>query len=222
MRQFFKNLLVTAVVFGLVSSANAASMQLRLVPAGQDFGNNTVDVGIEVMTDTPEGVKGLQVDILSVGTGSVEPVAGVPSTKAKHTWNVSGFSFINPNRVDAQAPAYPSDTDTDLDALGASMFDATNFTNTTVGVGGWTRIATQQWQLLPGFLGDFLQPYVIGAQYYDFTNGQEPAFAFSYPVQNVTTTGLLLVPEPASFVLAGLSIPALVYVIRRRTGTKAN
>jgi hypothetical protein len=209
MRRFLNSLLATAVVMYSVSSANAASMQLQLV-ATQVGSTTTWDVAVQVQTDTPEGIKGFQFDILSQVTGMTAPLAAVPPTKANITWNVTGFSFINPNKADATAPAYPADADTDHDALGASFSDPNNFNNLTVGVGGWTTVATEKWVMTSPGAVDFLVPYVIGAQYYDFTNGQSPGFAFAYPVQNITTTGVLIpFPEPTGFVLAGLSVPAL-------------
>jgi hypothetical protein len=217
MRKSLNGLLAAAVVVCLASSANAASMQLRLV-ATQVGTTTTWDVAVQAQTDTPEGIKGFQFDILSEGNGLTAPLAAVPPSKANITWNVAGFSFINPNKVDAAAPAYPGDADTDHDALGASFSDPNNFNNLAVGVGGWTTVATEKWVMTSANAVDFLVPYVIGAQYYDFTTGTAPGFAFAYPAQNVTTTGAQvgLVPEPASLVLVGLCAPALAFVIRRR------
>src|SRR3954462_6635559 len=101
----------------LAAIAQGATLQVRLLagPANGGGADGLWNIVVQAKTDTPEGIKGMQFDIRSNGDNRIVPVAGVPSSKAKITWAISGFSLINPSRIDATPGlGYPDDTDTDL------------------------------------------------------------------------------------------------------------
>lgn len=209
---------------------HGASLDVRLVSSPADGTFTIWNVEIQVRAnDSQEGIKGMQFDILSLYDGKIEPVGvGSGNQNAKITWSpavVGNFSTINPMKKDATVrppgfvPAYPADPDTDADALGASFSDAgNNFNKDNLGVGGYVTVATEQWQVLdPNWFifsfSDALSIYVLGAQYYDITNGSSPNYAFDYLPENIFVHN---VPEPAALILAAISIPALAYAMRRR------
>lgn len=232
MRYFLGSLVCGALLACTAASANAASMEIRLVgtPADGTGLSGLWNVDIQVRANgSAEGIKGLQFDILSQGEGLTAPVGTGPGgVNAKITWSptniVGSFGTVSPSNKDATVqppgftPVYPADPDSDKDALGASFSDSGNaFTKSDLGVGAFATVATEQWQMTNSGAQDFLNVYVLGAQYYDFTNGQSPSFAFDYTPANITVTGTVVgVPEPGTLLLAALSIPALAYAIRRR------
>jgi hypothetical protein len=225
--RFIPCYLALAAVFTCTATqVRAATLEVRL---NLIHIHAFVKVEIQARTDTPEGIKGFQFDILSAnnagGVGATPVSAGPPGTKVKNTWGsgMNGFSKIEPSLLDAtfqyagSVPAYPFDPDSDLDALGGSFYDPNNFNNTTLGIGGFSTIATQEW-LLPNanLANPFpLDLYIIGAQYYDFTNGHEPNYAFNYLPENMIINGVRA-PEPSALTLASLLLPAFGYYIRRR------
>lgn len=231
--RYFKGSLVCGIVLVCAAvNAHAASMDVRLVASPADETLTLWNVEVQVKAwGSQAGIRGLQFDILSANIdGLCEPVATGPGgVFAKITWSptniVGSFATIAPFRKDATVqppgftPAYPADPDTDLDALGASFSDSGNaFTKSDLGVNGFATVATEQWQLTNDGVAGFLNVYILGAQYYDFTNGTSPNFALDYAPQDIVVTGAILgiIPEPGTVILAAISIPAWAYAIRRR------
>jgi hypothetical protein len=243
-----RTLLASAVAaLGLASAAHASTLFVTLNPvdtgATVTLNGLTAHVyNIEVWAKTDQGetqagngdggIRGFQFDILSNSNhtptdATAVPESGVPSTKAKITFNVPGFSTITPNKTDATASnGYPLDTDTDQDAIGASISDPGVSSNDFIlGQSGHAnynavlgnKVATEVWDIVPPPAGsnETLNLFVKGGTYYDFSptgqaNNSQGTFA------NTTTTNAVIgtTPEPASFSM--LALGGLAIVRRRR------
>jgi hypothetical protein len=224
---------VAALGFAVSTQASTLTVTLKTTDTGQVVTDSqgksahvfTVDVYAKsnqaaTSAGGDGGFSGFQFDILSqannvAGSGFAIPeVQAGPPGKAKTTFNVPGFTTLTPNRVDADATngyagigGQPADTDTDLDSIGGSFFDAGNTSNTfnlgqdqAANGGLGYRVATETWD---GNASDFLQVFVKGAQYYDFTND---ANNFHTDFTSVVANGAFVtIPEPASLgLLVGL------------------
>jgi len=233
MKKTLSMILAAAALATAGSFADASLMQAKLIVTPVNSPNNGVyNVQVWAKTDTFDaandagGIAGFQFDILSDGNAKSGPNAasGIGgSGKVLTTYSVGGgYTTLTPQRVDVGAPqGYPTDTDTDLDALGGSFSSADVSApgiNLKIGTGNtaagnFDLIASETWTLTDPLQGDHLSLFVLGGQWWDANNSGNN---FHTNFTSATTAGadLPAVPEPASLGLLGTA--ALGLVARRR------